>query len=271
MTVYPAQIDTNATLPSVIDNLTPVQGVVYNRLRDTIIEIEEELGIKPSGLYSTVRARFDAIEKNFVTIGGDIGGTSTSPLVIGIQGRSVSSAQPNVGDALLWSGSSWIPHSLPSGGSGDGYVVFSGDLSGTIFIQAVIGLQGRAVSNTAPSVGQPLTWNGTAWAPSSTINVVIETVANISNSNYTVPSTNSGTLVSMTGLTVNRSVFLPPSPIVGQKITVKDADGSLVSHNIVINGNGHNIDDAATYTLSNIQGPRSALSVQYNGSIWCIV
>ena len=42
-----------------------------------------------------------------------------------------------------------------------------GDLSGTFGAALVVGLQGHAVSNTAPTTGQVLTFDGTKWAPAA--------------------------------------------------------------------------------------------------------
>lgn len=60
---YPAQIDSTLNLPGVIDHFTPVTGVIVNNLKDAVINVETELGVKPSGIYGTVRSRLDAIDK----------------------------------------------------------------------------------------------------------------------------------------------------------------------------------------------------------------
>ena len=165
-TNYPAQIDTSANLPTAIDNFTPIRAVTVNNLRDAILAIEAELGIKPSGIYATVRARLDVLQSsidsiNAISLAGDLGGTTTDPLVIGIYGRPVSNTPPAVGQVLEWNGEAWIPTTLP-GGSG---VTFSHDLSGSDSAQTVIGIQGVPVNGTAPVLGQTLIYNGAQYSP----------------------------------------------------------------------------------------------------------
>src|SRR5215472_15735576 len=105
MTTYPAQIDTTASLPTAVDLQTPVVGATVNQLRDAILAIESELGVQPAGLDATVAARLTRLEitviLDVVTINGDIGGTPSHPLVIGLQGRPISPTQPNAGQALV--------------------------------------------------------------------------------------------------------------------------------------------------------------------------
>lgn len=120
---YPAQIDSSSTLPTVIDNFTPVTGGAVNRIRDAIVYVESELGIKPSGVYGTVRARLDVLENAIgsgggggsFTPAGDLGGTGMSQIVIGLRGNPISSNTPSTNDALVWSGSQWSPTSIITG------------------------------------------------------------------------------------------------------------------------------------------------------------
>lgn len=111
-TLYPSEIDTSINLPDVTDLVTPVGAVTVNRLRDAIIAIETELGVDPAGVYSTLRARLDAIETSIqsgIARAGDIGGTYGNPLVVGLQGRPVSPTAPLEGQVLAWDGSAWAP------------------------------------------------------------------------------------------------------------------------------------------------------------------
>lgn len=168
MSNYPAQIDTSQSLPPVIDNVTPAQGSTVNSLRDAILAIESELGIKPSGVYGTVRARLDALEAaiaslQIIRLDQDLGGTLDLPKVVGLQGHPISTITPSINDVLTWNGVAWRP--APSSGGGGGTVIFAGDLSGSSTTQTVVGLQGKPISVTVPTTGQALVYNGSVWIP----------------------------------------------------------------------------------------------------------
>lgn len=61
MTLYPGQIDGYATLPLLVDLVSPVRANDVNRLRNAVVAVETELGINPSGSYGSLRARLDAL------------------------------------------------------------------------------------------------------------------------------------------------------------------------------------------------------------------
>jgi hypothetical protein len=62
LSIYPNAIDGYAQLPLAIDMVTRVDASSVNRLRCAIINLENELGVLPSGAYVTVRSRLDALE-----------------------------------------------------------------------------------------------------------------------------------------------------------------------------------------------------------------
>lgn len=171
MTTYPAKIDTTQSLPTAIDGITPVQGLVFNRLRDAVIAIEEELGLNPAGVYGSLAARLGTLEGvvgnlQIIELDGDLGGTLETPVVVALQTLPVSSAIPNFNDVLTWDGIAWVPApAQTSGGGGGSGFIPSGDLAGDGYHQIVIGLQGKPIANIAPNTGQGLVWNGTDWAP----------------------------------------------------------------------------------------------------------
>jgi len=225
-TKFPAQIDSSITLPTILDNITPVKAGSVNILRDAILAIEATLGVKPQGIYSTVRARLDALEGVLFNTNG--------------AGNIISSGIPEPGQTIIWNGTSWGP--TPNGSNnflaqnisttggivsgpidsasettglleidgkiivdaidaplgnvsnpGQGIIYFDGysnqflvsqdgyayvplignsfipggDLSGTATNQIVIGIYTVPVSSTTPTANQVLTFIGGEWTPSS--------------------------------------------------------------------------------------------------------
>ena len=97
------------------------------------------------------------------TAGGDLSGFYPKPIVAKLQSRDVDSGAPTDGYALTWDAgnSMWVSEKpIPGGTAG-------GDLSGTYPNPIVAGLQGRSVSNTAPTDGYAIIWNDGAseWQP----------------------------------------------------------------------------------------------------------
>lgn len=56
--------------------------------------------------------------------GGDLGSTYPNPKVVGLQGNTISTQTPSIGQMLQWTGTSWTPASIPTGGSGGGGVMY---------------------------------------------------------------------------------------------------------------------------------------------------
>lgn len=118
-TIYPNGIDSSASLPDVVNLVSSVDAALVNVLRDAIVAVEAELGVKPSSVYSTVRNRLDHIEQfitiatggtgSFFTPGTDLNGNTINQIVVGLQGRPVLDTLPIIGQSLSWDGSAWGP------------------------------------------------------------------------------------------------------------------------------------------------------------------
>jgi hypothetical protein len=117
MVKYPAQIDDTISLPIAINNISPPSGSTFNKLRDAVLAVETELGLKPSGIQTSVRGRLDDLESvvgnlKIIELDNDLGGSLVAPKVVGLQGNPLSSAAPSFGDLLYWNGISWIPETI---------------------------------------------------------------------------------------------------------------------------------------------------------------
>lgn len=67
------------------------------------------------------------------------------------------------------------------------------------------------------------------------------------------------------GVGTDYDVTLPASPFDGQQVTVKDTSGNANNRAINLLGNGNQIDDSASESITTQYG---ALTVVYDGSTW---
>ncbi len=111
-TKYPNQIDSNTELVLSTDNVTPVASVVTNDLRGAILAVETTLGLVPSGVYSSVRARLDAMQTIINSlesgsgspigpVSGDLSGTLPSPNVIDLTITGQQKGNPSTDGYVL--------------------------------------------------------------------------------------------------------------------------------------------------------------------------
>jgi len=130
MVNYPASIDDASSIPPAVDISDIIDTTFINKLRSAILAIEAELGVKPSGTYTTVRARLDSLEDLINAIstsggggtpvgpaGGDLADNYPSPTVVKIQNRTIASTAPTTGQALVWDGSAWSPGTVAGSGA----------------------------------------------------------------------------------------------------------------------------------------------------------
>lgn len=116
-----------------------------------------------------------------IILAGDLAGSYSTPTVAKINGSTVPAGGAlTTGNVLQVSGAGALSYAALNLAGGANYVTgtlpaanqasqsMAGDVTGTTAASVVAQLQGRAVSNTAPSLNQVLTWNGSAWAPAAT-------------------------------------------------------------------------------------------------------
>lgn len=84
--------------------------------------------------------------------------------------------------------------------------------------------------------------------------------------NYLALGTDDVIAVGTLGAFITINLFA--NPISGQSITIKDANGSAATYNIVIAGNGHTIDGNGSITLDQNYG---SVELIFTGTVWSIL
>jgi len=74
-------------------------------------------------------------------------------------------------------------------------------------------------------------------------------------------------LIAVSGISSNE-IFLYATPVIGQRLTVVDICGNAFVEPIVVNGNGHNINDGICSTINTDYG---SVTYVFNGIFWSAV
>ena len=276
VTTYPANIDNSTTLPTVLDNITGLHAVTINILRDTAIAIEAALGAKPQGLYTTVAARLAALEGLIqgsisleVSFSGDISGNSVHQTVIGLQTKPISPTAPTQGQTLIFDGAVYNPSTnffganlTTTGTLASGAYSLGAQITFSNISSPGVSASGKAViyfDTTANKLR--VSENGGSY-----VNLVgaDDTITTITTG-YTTLVTDE--FISVGTLSGTITILLYATPFSGQKLVIKDANGSAFAHNIIIGGNGNNIDGASSIVLDQ---NFAAITLTFTGTQWSI-
>lgn len=104
------EIDPNGGINYELASVSPFLSVPYALFSEKT-KLEAGAGIQVDGNKITNTGDPDPTDdlKLGSSVGGDLIGTLPNPKVIAIQGRNIQDIAPNLGQALVWNGSQWIP------------------------------------------------------------------------------------------------------------------------------------------------------------------
>ncbi len=153
------------------------------------------------------------------TPAGDLGGSSVSQIVQGLQGRPLSATAPGVGNGIVWNGSAWAPGVVSSFTAG-------GDLTGTVTSQTVAKIQGVSISGTpgAGSVLQASSSTASAWSPNPGIPNNFVTLGGIADG-----TTDNATALTAAATTIGPKarLYFPPAALAYRVSTSITLDCSI--------------------------------------------
>ena len=173
---------------------TPEGGLQPNAITAAGGYLLPAAGIPSTDMATNVQTSL-GLANTSVQLGGDLGGTLTTPTITKLQGTIINASTPATNQVLTYNGSSWVPGTVTSSTINDattsskGIVELSGDLGGTASSPSVLKLNGISVSGT-PATNQVLTATSTSTAQWATPPSNASTLAGDTDVTISGPSTN---------------------------------------------------------------------------------